>query len=61
MKIAMPYELHIRKHNEEFHKDLDIDLTLKKNGLYSCIIKVHDGDIIDYVVLEYDSFEGLVV
>ena len=57
----LPYELHIKVNNQQFHIDLDADLLLKKDGLFSFIIKVNEGNIVDYVVLDYDDFKELVV
>jgi len=55
----LPYELHIREENLPFHRDLDEDMMRKKEGMFSFIIKLNDGNIVDYIVLEYDSFTGL--
>lgn len=55
----LPYELHIKNSNLQFHKDLDADMVHKGNGMFSFVIKLNNGDIIDYITLDYESTEGL--
>jgi len=55
----LPYELHIREENLQFHRDLDEDMIHKGMGMFSFIIKLNNGEIIDYIVLDYESTEGL--
>lgn len=49
----MKYDLSIRDHNLEPHLDIEKDIDSKKNGLFTFILRVNNGNIVDYVVLEY--------
>ena len=56
----LPYNLEIKPQNKQFHYDLDMDILAKKNGLFSFVIKINDGNIIDYIVLDYGSVSFVV-
>lgn len=49
----MRYELSIRDHNLQPHFDIENDIQGKKNGLFTFILRVNNGNIVDYVVLEH--------
>lgn len=58
----MKYELSIREHNVQPHLDIESDLALKKDGLFTFILRVNNGNIVDYVVLEHaDARKYLVL
>ena len=58
----MKYELSIRDHNIQPHIDIEDDLQTKKNGLFTFILRVNNGNIVDYVVMEYkDARQYLVI
>lgn len=49
----MNYALEIREHNRQAHIDIENDIAEKKNGLFTFILRVNNGNIVDYAVLEY--------
>jgi len=38
---------------------LDKDMALRRNGLFTFIIKVNNGNITDYSVLETDNYKSI--
>lgn len=58
----MKYELSIREHNKKPHVDIEHDVQEKKNGLFTFILRVNNGNIVDYSVMEYaDARKYLVL
>ena len=49
----MNYALQIRDHNIQAHLDIENEIQAKKNGLFTCIIRVNNGNIVDSVIMEY--------
>lgn len=49
------YDLEIRPHNQQAHIDIENDLQAKKNGLFTFIIRVNGGNIVDYILMEQDD------
>jgi hypothetical protein len=49
----MNYALEIRKSNIPVHLDIERDISLKKNGLFTFTIRVNNGNVCDYNVVEY--------
>ena len=49
----MEYALSIPEANQQAHIDIENDIAQRKNGLFTFIIRVHDGRIEDYILLEY--------
>ena len=49
----MKYSLDIRKSNIPCHLDLEKEITLKKNGLFTFTVRVNSGNIVDFNVVEY--------
>lgn len=45
-------DLGIREHNWEAHQDIQHALCGKMNGLFTCVIKISAGNIVDVVELE---------
>lgn len=41
-----------RQHNVQVYEELTKDLTRKKEGLFSFVIRVSAGDIVDYVIMD---------
>lgn len=49
----MNRELVIREHNKQAHVDIEHDIQEKKNGLFTFILRINNGNIVDYNVVEY--------
>lgn len=49
----MNYALEIREHNRQPHLDIEKDIEIKKDGLFTFILRVNNGNIVDYQVMEY--------
>ena len=49
----MKYELSMPEENRKAHIDIENDMAQRKNGLFTFIIRVHDGKITDYLLMEY--------
>jgi len=52
----MKYNLWVRTHNLQAHRDIDADMMAKKNGLFTFTIKVNNGNIVDYMCMETESY-----
>ena len=52
----MIYSLTIREHNKQAHFDIDKDIIRKQNGLFTFVIRVNNGNIVDYVTLETENY-----
>ena len=48
----MKYDLVIRRQNIQPHFDIENELQLKKNGLFTFVLRVNSGLIVDFSVLE---------
>jgi hypothetical protein len=46
------YELAIREHNIQAHIDVENDLQLQKNGIFTFVFRVNNGNIVDYNLFE---------
>lgn len=49
----MQYDLSIPPENKQFHVDMEGDIAQKKDGLFTFVIRVHNGKITDYSLMEY--------
>lgn len=49
----MKYGLTIREGNIEPHLDIEKEISKKKSGLFTCIIRCNAGNIVDVVLMEY--------
>lgn len=49
----MQYELSIRQDNIQAYLDIEHDIQLKQNGLFTFILRINNGKIVDYNVMEY--------
>lgn len=49
----MNYALDIRRHNIQPHVDIENEIAEKKNGLFTFILRVNNGNIVDCNVMEY--------
>jgi hypothetical protein len=47
------YNLNINPHNIEAHTDIEHDIKKQKDGLFTFILRVDNGNIVDYNVVEY--------
>ena len=43
----MNYQLNIRDHNRQAHLDIEEEIKHKKNGLFTFILRVNNGNIVD--------------
>lgn len=50
------HEIIVREHNKRVHDDIDKDLLRKKEGLLTFVVRVNNGNIVDYCVLENDNY-----
>ncbi len=64
----MKYNLSIREHNIKAHLDIEKDLGEKRDGLFSFVLRINGGNIVDYVLMEqedgkneYGSLEGITI
>ena len=57
----MKYELEISENNRQCHIDIEQDIQKQKNGLFTFIIKLNDGNITDYSVVEYADIRKYLV
>lgn len=48
----MKYSLDIRQHNRKSHVDIEKEIETKKNGLFTFILRVNNGNIVDCNVME---------
>ena len=48
----MQYDLNIPEKNQQPHVDIENDIKKKQNGLFTFVLRVHDGRITDYNLLE---------
>jgi len=49
----MEYSLSIRQDNIPAYLDIENEIQLKQNGLFTFILRVNNGKIVDFNVLEY--------
>lgn len=47
------YELTIAPQNVEAHMDIEHDIQKQQNGLFTFIIRINNGNVVDYSVVEY--------
>ena len=50
-------DLEISEHNKKIHEDIEEDMQKQGNGLYTCILRIHNGKIVDYNVVEYTNIK----
>ena len=50
------HEIIVREHNKQVYNDINNDLLLKKEGLFTFVIRINNGNIVDYTVLENDNY-----
>jgi hypothetical protein len=58
----MKYTLDIKECNQRAHRDIEADLEFKQDGLVTFILRVNNGIIVDYNVMEYidwKKYDGL--
>lgn len=47
------YALQIRDHNIAAHLDIESEVELRKDGLFTFTLRVNNGNIVDFNVTEY--------
>lgn len=52
-------ELIIREHNKQVHWDIDQDILKTKDGLFTFVVRLNNGNIVDYTVLENHRYDEL--
>lgn len=52
------YEIHIAEHNQRAHLDIEGEAQKIRNGLFTFIVRVADGNIVDVVFLSYESYSS---
>uniref|UniRef100_A0A6M3KCK9 Uncharacterized protein n=1 Tax=viral metagenome TaxID=1070528 RepID=A0A6M3KCK9_9ZZZZ len=57
----MNYELSISDQNRQAHIDIENDIQKQGNGLFTFIIRVNNGNIVDYNVVEYTNASKYLV
>lgn len=45
-------DLGIRQQNWEAHLDIQSDMIAKGNGVFTFVVRVNDGIVVDYICLE---------
>jgi len=48
----VPYELTIPEENKQCHLDIEQDIKDRKEGLFTFTLRIHDGMITDYNLME---------
>lgn len=48
-------DLNISEHNKVVHSDIEEDMQSQNSGLFTCILRIHNGKIVDYNVVEYTN------
>lgn len=46
------YDVKLRDHNLKAHKVIAEEIADKKSGLFNCVLRIHDGMIVDVVIFE---------
>jgi len=49
----MQYDLAIKDQNCQAHLDIESDLQVKQNGLFTFILRINSGNITDYNLMEH--------
>jgi hypothetical protein len=57
----MNYALDIRKHNIQPHLDIEKEIEGRKNGLYTFILRINNGNIVDCSWVEYVNAKNYLV
>lgn len=60
--INVQYQLDIREHNVRAHTDIEHAIQAQKDGLFTFILRVDNGNVVDFNVVEVtDAREYLVL
>lgn len=49
----MQYKLELKDQNLRPHLDIEKDIQTQKNGLFTFVIRISSGNVVDYEVVEY--------
>lgn len=55
------HSLEIRTHNVQAHLDIEEEIGRLKNGQFTFIIRVNNGNVVDLVVMEYANARKYLV
>ena len=55
------YNLEIKEHNKQAHIDIETEIQRQKNGLFTFILRVDNGNIVDFNVVEYADIRKYLV
>lgn len=50
-------DLEVSEHNKQVHNDIEEDIQRQGDGLFTCILRIHNGKIVDYNVVEYSNIK----
>lgn len=50
----------IRQHNKQAHLDIVKDMIKQKEGIFTFILRINAGNIVDYVLMENESYKGVI-
>jgi len=57
----MQYSLTIREYNKQAHIDIDKSIIKKRDGLFTFVIRVNKGNIVDYIEMENDTYRDFEI
>ena len=57
----MIHNLEISEHNAQAHIDIEQEIQKQKNGLFTCVLRVDNGKIVDYNVIQYVDLRDYLV
>lgn len=60
-KPDLSYNLTIKEHNIEAHTDIEHDIEKQKDGLFTFILRIDNGNIVDYNVVTYADIRKYLV
>lgn len=46
-------DIDIREHNKQAHLDIEKDIEFQQDGLFTFTLRISNGNIVDYAVVEY--------
>lgn len=56
----MKYDLNIKEVNIQPHLDIENEIRKRKSGIFTCILRVNNGNIVDVVTLEYSNAQDYI-
>lgn len=52
------YEIRVSQHNQKPHLDIEEQVQKIKNGLFTFVVRIFDGKIVDVMFLSYESYKS---